>query len=233
MKLVIADDSALLREGIAGMLTRLGHEVVGTADDAPSFLATVRELWKSGQSVDVIIADVRMPPHMSDDGLSAALELRGECPEVGLLVLSQYVAPSYAARLFSAQSAAAAPAVRADGRLGGIGYLLKDRVSHIRDFLRSLDLIAAGGTVVDPEVTHALVKARDPGLASLTARESEVLELMARGLSNGQISEQLYLSGAAVAKHVANIFAKLGLPPGEDNRRVRAVLAYLSATRPQ
>ncbi|MHA2787614.1 response regulator transcription factor [Corynebacterium sp. S7] len=215
MKIVVADDSALLREGLAGLLERQGHEVsaqVGTATE-------LVELIQAEELPDVLITDVRMPPNMSDDGLKAALVIREEFPELPVLVLSQYVAPVYAVELFHSASA-------------GTGYLLKDRVSQVADFLQSLELVASGGTVIDPSVANALMRAGRGGISQLTPRETEVLELMSRGKSNREISDELVVSSAAVAKHVSNIFLKLGLDPAEENRRVKAILEYLSSGYP-
>lgn len=209
MRIVIADDSALLREGVAGLLTRRGHEVVAQVDSADRVQGVV-----DTHAPDLVITDVRMPPNMRDDGLQAALELRQRGP-VNVLVLSQYVAPAYARELFS-------------GGDGGTGYLLKDRVAQVRDFMQACETVASGGVVIDPDVASALMAASSRWLTTLTQRELEVLELMAEGLSNAQISDKLFLSGAAVAKHVSNIFSKLGLTPDEDNRRVRAILMYLA-----
>lgn len=219
MKVIVADDSALLREGIAGLLERQGHDVVGQAASATELLAVVSSLG----DVDVVITDVRMPPDMSDDGLRAALEIRAMRPGIGILVVSQYVAPEYAHQLFGTTDSVAPEGT------GGLGYLLKDRISRVADFLRSLAVVAAGGVVIDPDVAARLMHRTPSRLAALSPRELEVLELMARGLSNAQIGEELYLSPGAVSKHVANVFAKLNLGPGEDNRRVRAVLTFLSA----
>ena len=215
MKLIVADDSALFREGIVGLLERQGHEILAQAASAPELLDVA-----ATEHADVIITDVRMPPGMSDDGLRAAVELRGTQPETGIMVLSQYVAPAYATRLFE-------PTAPIDG-VGGLGYLLKDRVARVADFIRSLQVVAAGGVVVDPEVATSLVRGKPSRLDALTPREVEVLELMAQGLSNQQICDTLYFSAAAVSKHVASVFSKLGMQPGEENRRVRAVLAYLT-----
>lgn len=209
MKIVIADDSALLREGVAGLLNRRGHEVVAQVERADRMQGVVEK-----HAPDLVITDVRMPPTMRDDGLQAALELRKQ-GSVNVLVLSQYVAPAYARELFS-------------GGDGGTGYLLKDRVAQVRDFMQACETVASGGVVIDPDVASALMAASSRWLTTLTQRELEVLELMAEGLSNAQISEKLFLSGAAVAKHVSNIFSKLGLTPDEDNRRVRAILMYLA-----
>lgn len=247
MRLFLADDAALIREGLGGILERAGHEIVGYAGDAQECEVRVRALMNVSSEVhnhgsdagmpsesveysapiDVLITDVRMPPGMNDDGLRVALRLRREFPHLSVMILSQYVAPAYANALFDTASAAGAASPLSQG---GLGYLLKDRVARVADFMRSLGIVASGGVVVDPEVASGLVRSKSNALAALTARELEVLELMAQGLSNVEISGKLFLSGAAVAKHVANVFLKLGLQPGEDNRRVRAVLAYLTAT---
>ena len=220
MRLVVADDSALLREGLVGLLERRGHQVLAEASSASELEALVdRQMQEDGP--DVVLTDVRMPPEMKDDGLKAAMTLRERYPRLGVLVLSQYVAPAYAAALFAAPSSTDSPT-------GGVGYLLKDRISRVADFMHSLGVVAAGGIVVDPEVAAHLMQNKRSALDALTPRELEVLELMASGLSNQQISDRLFLSSGAVAKHVANVFAKLNLGPGEDNRRVRAVLAYLT-----
>jgi DNA-binding NarL/FixJ family response regulator len=217
MKLLVADDAALIRAGLVGLLERAGHQVVAEAGDAPELLAQCRKLAAGRGLPDLVIADVRMPPSMTDDGLRVAVQLRADHPGLPILMLSQYVAPAYAATLLEARD-------------GGLGYLLKERVGRVADFLHSIEVVAAGGVVVDPEVVSQLLNARrgDPLLGRLTPRELEVLSLMANGASNSDIAEQLVVTPAAVAKHVANIFAKLDLGPSEDNRRVRAVLAYLN-----
>lgn len=225
MKIILADDATLIREGLAGLLERLGHQVIAQAEDAPGLIAAVKQVGQTGQLPDVLVTDVRMPPGMSDDGLRAAVKIREEYPDLGIMVLSQYVAPAYASQLFSADQLPP-PGQHA----AGTGYLLKERVSRVADFLNALKTVADGGVVVDPEVAVKLVRERGSALASLTARESEVLGLMAQGLSNEEIAKKLFLSGASVAKHIANVFMKLGLTPDEPNRRVRAVLAYLTAT---
>lgn len=212
MRIVLADDSALLREGVAGLLERRGHEIVGQAATAPSLI----ELVESGPLPDIVVTDVRMPPNMADDGLKAAVSLRREFPSLAVMVLSQYVAPAYGVELFDVDTA-------------GTGYLLKDRVSEVADFLSSLEVVAQGGTVIDPTVAKALMASGRSGLAELTPREREVLELMSQGKSNKEIASALVLSAAAVAKHVSNIFLKLRLDPKEDNRRVKAILEYLAA----
>lgn len=221
MRLVVADDAALLREGLIGLLERQGHEVIARAATAPELEAVVLRTVKDGTPPDVVITDVRMPPTMNDDGLAAAVRIRAAHPGIGILVLSQYVAPAYAADLFALQSTNPAGT-------GGLGYLLKERVARVSDFLQSLGIVAAGGIVVDPEVAARLITNRRTALDALSPRELQVLELMAGGMSNPQIAERLVLSAGAVAKHVANIFTKLDLPPGEENRRVRAVLTYLT-----
>lgn len=215
---LLADDAALVREGMAGLLERQGFRVVGQESRADALRQTVARLAVDGQLPDILVTDVRMPPTMTNDGLLAALAIRTAHPQLSVMVLSQYVAPTYAQQLF---------ALPAGEGAGGSGYLLKDRVARVADFIGALRVVAAGGVVVDPEVARAMLRSRRSGLGDLTPREHEVLELMARGLSNTQITEELVLSGAAVAKHVSNIFAKLGLEPGEENRRVRAILAFL------
>ncbi len=227
MKLIIADDSALLREGLVGLVERQGHEVVAQAASAPELLAAVDSAYRNDCAPDVVITDVRMPPGMGDDGLASALEIRTHHPGIGILVLSQYVAAAYAADLFGGRGDGVLTAMPGGG--GGLGYLLKDRISRVADFMRSLTIIEAGGVVVDPEVATRLIRGKRSSLDDLSGRELEVLELMSHGLSNAQISGRLFLSASAVSKHVANVFSKLGLTTGEDNRRVRAVLAYLTA----
>ena len=240
MKIVIADDSALLREGVAGLVEKRGHEVIAMVDTAHGLVADIDDRFDdTGELPDLVITDVRMPPKMSDDGLRAAVELRERYPQLNVVVLSQYVAPAYARELFSPGGAGGSAGVgtgvgsSGSSSSGGTGYLLKDRVGQVLDFLGSLEVVAGGGVVIDPDVATALMQSGKSGLASLTAREREVLELMARGKSNKQIADDLVLSGAAVAKHVSNIFMKLHLEPGEENRRVRAILEFLTATSGQ
>lgn len=236
MKIVIADDSALLREGVAGLVEKRGHEVIAMVDTAHGLVSDIDDRFDdTGELPDLVITDVRMPPKMSDDGLRAAVELRERYPQLNVMVLSQYVAPAYARELFSPGGAGVGTGVGSSGSSssGGTGYLLKDRVGQVLDFLGSLEVVAGGGVVIDPDVATALMQSGKSGLASLTAREREVLELMARGKSNKQIADDLVLSGAAVAKHVSNIFMKLHLEPGEENRRVRAILEFLTATSGQ
>lgn len=214
LRVVIAEDSAVLRDGLVALLTRRGHQVLTARPDADALLAEIPTL---PEPPDVAVLDVRMPPTFTDEGLRAALTLRREQPGVGVLLFSQYVETAYATELFGS-----------DAR--GTGYLLKDRVAEVRDFLDALERIADGQTVLDPEVVGQLMGAArvDPGLARLTPREVEVLGLMAEGRSNAAIAELLYLSAGAVEKHVTSIFGKLDLAPDAgDNRRVLAVLRYL------
>ncbi|OKL50420.1 response regulator transcription factor [Boudabousia marimammalium] len=242
MKIFVADDAALMREGLIGLLGRAGFEVVGQADSAPELLSGVRAAFAAGEQIDLVLTDVRMPPNLTDDGLRAAAQLRAEFPALAIMVLSQYVAPAYASVLFAADGGGPAAGGPVPGRStfsggiatpaksAGLGYLLKERVSRVADFAASLRMVANGGVVIDPEVATQLIRGRSMALASLTPREREVLELMATGLSNAQIQERMFLSAAAVSKHVSNVFTKLGLLPGEENRRVRAVLKYLTET---
>ena len=214
LKVLLAEDSALLRAGLEQLLMALGHEVVTVVDALELRNATTASDEK-GQKYDVIITDVRMPPTMTDDGLRAVYDLRKRYPSQPVMVLSQYVAASYLDRLLEH---------------GGFGYLLKERVSDVDEFVHSLNEVARGGTVVDPEVVSALLSARRTGLAALTPREKEVLALMARGLSNSEIMDELVLTAGAVSKHVASVFMKLGCAPEDANRRVKAVLAWLRHT---
>lgn len=214
LKVLLAEDSALLRAGLEQLLMALGHEVLTVVDASELRNATMAS-DENGQKYDVIITDVRMPPTMTDDGLRAVYELRKRYPSQPVMVLSQYVAASYLDRLLEH---------------GGFGYLLKERVSDVDEFVHSLNEVARGGTVVDPEVVSALLSARRTGLAALTPREKEVLALMARGLSNSEIMDELVLTTGAVSKHIASVFMKLGFAPEDANRRVKAVLAWLRHT---
>ena len=279
MRILLADDAALLREGLAGLLAAAGHEVVAQVADADALRTEVARLAAVGELPDVVVTDVRMPPTRTDDGLRAAVDLRTAHPGLPVVVLSAYVAGPYLGELI-------------EGVDGAVGYLLKERVGRVSDFMRSLDVVVSGGIVIDPEVmAHLMASAAgavgagatgpdapralaapgtagapdgavgagesiapgawdtpgatgavgrgpaasapaDPpnrGLERLTPRETEVLTLMAEGLSNGRIAQRLVISDGAVAKHVANIFLKLDLPPGEENRRVRAVLVWVRA----
>ncbi len=211
MRVIVADDAVLLREGLIRLLSENGHEVVAAVGDGPSFVTACLAL-----TPDVSIVDVRMPPSHTDEGLRAAVTVRQSLRGSPILVLSQYVEVSYADDLLA-------------DRAGAIGYLLKDRVADVADFLDALNRVAAGGTVLDPEVVGQLVvrRGRAP-LDSLTPREREVLSLMAEGRSNTAIARQLVVTDGAVEKHVKNIFTKLDLPPDEEqHRRVLAVLTYL------
>ncbi|MET8153271.1 response regulator [Actinoplanes sp. NPDC049668] len=210
-RVVLAEDGVLLREGLAGVLSRFGFEVVAAVGDGPALLAAAAE-----HRPDLVITDIRMPPSNTDEGLRAAVALRKERPGLAVVVLSQYVQEEYASALLDT----------GDGRR--VGYLLKDRVVDVQDFVTALRTVLGGGTVVDPEVVRRLLRrTRDP-LATLSAREREVLALVAEGHSNSAIAARLFVTEAAVGKHVGSILAKLDLPPAEDtNRRVLAVLAYL------
>jgi DNA-binding NarL/FixJ family response regulator len=213
MRVVVADDSVLLREGLLRLLVEAGHEVVADVGDGPALVDSI-----TMHRPDVSIVDVRMPPTFTDEGLRAAVEARRLVKGAPVLVLSQYVESSYANDLL------------ADGT-GAVGYLLKDRVTHIEEFLDAVHRVAGGGIALDPEVVAELVMRRRSPLARLTAREREVLALMAEGRSNTAIADQLVVSGGAVEKHIGNVFSKLDLPPSdEDHRRVLAVLAYLRGT---
>jgi DNA-binding NarL/FixJ family response regulator len=218
LRIVIAEDSAVLRAGLIEILADRGHEVVAAVGDADALWAAVAE-----HRPDVTIVDVRMPPTHTDEGLQAAVALRRDHPGLGVLVFSQYIETSYAAELLGAKSS---------GGAAGVGYLLKDRVVDVAEFTGALTRVAAGGTALDPEVvTQMLGAGRRAGtLAGLTSREREVLALMAEGRSNSGISAVLFISERAVEKHVGNIFSKLGLPPSDaDHRRVLAVLRYLES----
>jgi DNA-binding NarL/FixJ family response regulator len=214
MRIVIADDAVLLREGAARLLVEAGYEVVAQAGDAEDLLRKVR-----AHTPDVAIVDVRMPPDNVDDGLRAALTIREELPGVGILLLSQYVEDRYLGQLLA-------------GGAEGVGYLLKDRVADVERLTEAVDRVAAGGSVLDPEVVAQMLgRSREEGpLDSLTAREREVLGLMAEGRTNRAIAGELFLSERAVERHVTSIFSKLDLPSGgQDHRRVLAVLAYLQS----
>ncbi|MEV4946037.1 response regulator transcription factor [Streptomyces sp. NPDC053755] len=213
LRVVLAEDSVLLREGLIGLLARFGHEVVAAVGDAEALRDAV-----AAHDPDIVVTDVRMPPGFQDEGLRAAVALRAERPALPVLVLSQYVQRTYAADLLDA----------GDGT--GVGYLLKDRVGQVEEFLDAVTRVAAGGTVVDPEVVRQLLRRHRDPLAALTPREREVLALVAEGHSNGETARRLVVTEAAVGKHIGNILAKLNLPPAEDtHRRVLAVLTYLRA----
>jgi DNA-binding NarL/FixJ family response regulator len=212
VRVVIAEDSVLLREGVARLLEDAGFEIVGQSSTADDLLLKVRSY-----KPDVAVVDIRMPPTNTDEGLQAAKTIREQHPGVGVLVLSQYVEPAYAMELLEESAE-------------GVGYLLKDRITEVGDFADAVRRVADGGSALDPAIVSKLVgrNRRDDPVATLTPREREVLELMAEGRSNGAIAERLVVTERAVEKHVTNIFGKLGLAATpEDHRRVLAVLAFL------
>ena len=214
MRVVIAEDLALLRDGLTRLLQAFDFEVVGSVDNGPSLLPALMN-----HRPDVAVVDVRLPPTFTDEGLQAAVAARTELPGLPILVLSQHVEQLYARELLT------------DGA-GGVGYLLKDRVSNVGQFIDAVRRVADGGTVMDPEVVAQLLarRRRDDPLADLTPREREVLASMAEGRSNAAIATKLFVTEKAISKHINNIFSKLGLPPSDDdNRRVLAVLAYLNS----
>jgi DNA-binding NarL/FixJ family response regulator len=220
MRVVIAEDQALLREGIVALLQENGIEVVAQADDGPGLLRIV-----AGHKPDLAIVDVRLPPTFTDEGIRAALEARRRRPDLAVLVLSQYVEPVYTGELLATGES-------------GVGYLLKERVSEIRSFLDAVRRVADGGTALDREVVASLVRERDRAdadgaLGALTQRERETLELIAQGRTNAAIARELVVTVGAVEKHISSIFGKLDLPASdEDHRRVLAVLTYLRASNP-
>jgi DNA-binding NarL/FixJ family response regulator len=214
VRAVIAEDLALLRDGLIRMLGAHQIEVVGAVGDGPSVLGALLE-----HRPDVAVLDVRLPPTFTNEGLLAAIEVRKHLPDLPILVLSQYVEPLYARELLSDQR-------------GGVGYLLKDRVMDVGQFIEAVRRVAAGGTAMDPDVVSQLLgkRAREAPMARLTRREREVLALVAEGRSNAAVASRLVVSEKAVSKHIANIFMKLDLPPSDDdNRRVLAVLTYLGS----
>jgi DNA-binding NarL/FixJ family response regulator len=218
MRIVIAEDSAIVRAGLAEILADSGHQVAAAVGNAGDLLAAVDE-----HHPDAAVVDVRMPPGYTDEGLRAAIAIRRDHPKTGVLVFSQYIETRYAADLLGAASS---------GGAAGVGYLLKDRVGDVEEFVEALSRVAAGGTALDPEVVTQLLRAsrRTDGLGSLTARERDVLALMAEGRSNTAIAGILVVSERSVEKHVGNIFSKLGLAPSDaDHRRVLAVLRYLES----
>jgi len=214
MRVVIAEDQVLLREGLARLFEDGGHEVVASLGDAEQLLAVAAE-----HDPDLVVADIRMPPTHTDEGARAAAELKQAHPELGVLVLSQHIETSHAVELVA---------------LGGFGYLLKDRVLQVGEFLSAAERVASGGSALDPQVVASLVSFRSEGgpLAELTEREREVLELMAEGLTNAGIAKRLYLSERTVEAHVRHVLMKLDIPEsGDAHRRVLAVLAYLTASQ--
>lgn len=211
MRVVIAEDAVLLREGLARLLVEFGHEVVAALPDATGLLAAVGQ-----HGPDVVVTDVRMPPTNRDEGVRAAIDLRAVKPGFPVVLLSQYVEERYATELIAADAS-------------GLGYLLKERVADVRSFVEAVERVAAGGTAIDPEVvSQLLVRARRDPLATLTPRETETLALMAEGRSNAAIAAALVVGEGAVEKHISSIFSKLNLEPSDtDHRRVMAVLTYL------
>jgi len=219
LRVVIAEDSVLLREGLTRLLTDRGMEVVAGVGDGEALLKTVQDLAAAEALPDVVVADVRMPPTHTDEGVRACVTLRGLYPQLGVLVLSQYVEEQYAGELLA-------------GSTRGVGYLLKDRVAEVREFADAVVRVAGGGTALDPEVVQQLLSRSRRGdtLSVLTPREREVLGLMAEGRTNAAVAKQLVVSDGAVEKHVSSIFQKLGLAQSpEDHRRVLAVLTYLES----
>jgi DNA-binding NarL/FixJ family response regulator len=212
LRVVLAEDHALLRDGLTRLLTAHGCEVVSAVDSGPALLPALIE-----HRPDVAVVDVRLPPTFTDEGLQASIAAREKIPGMPVLVLSQHVEPLYARELLS-------------DRNGGVGYLLKDRVSHVAQFIDAVRRVASGGTAMDPEVVYQLLARRQSPLSALTVREREVLSEMAEGRSNGAIAAKLFIGEKAVSKHINNIFTKLDLPVSDDdNRRVLAVLTYLHA----
>ncbi|MFE1127642.1 response regulator [Streptomyces albidoflavus] len=214
LRVVLAEDAALLREGLVELLERFGHDVVAAVGDSRDVAKAVED-----HRPDLVVTDVRMPPDFSDDGLRVAMALRARHPGLGVLVLTQYAATAYACELLESGG---------DSE-GGLGYLLKDRIGTVAEFLSAVQCVAAGGTVVDPEVVRQLLGNRRTSkpVDRLTAREREVLALMAEGRTNGDIAAALHVSQPTVAKNIGGIFQKLGLAEGDGHRRVLAVLTYL------
>ena len=218
MRIVLAEDEALLREGLVMLLEHAGHDVVASVATATELVHVVK---RNDPAVppDIVITDVRMPPGRTDDGLRAAIELRRDRPHLPILLLSQYLGNEYLQRLLDS--------AEDDPRSGGVGYLLKDRVAHVHEFMQALQAVASGGVVVDRKVITALMRRREDRLERLTPREREVLQHVSAGETNHGIAEALHLSDGAVVKHIGAIFDKLGLSQREGNRRVLAVLAFL------
>ncbi|MFE6056571.1 response regulator [Kitasatospora sp. NPDC056446] len=213
-RIVLAEDAVLLRDGLVELLERFGHEVVAAVGDSRDLIKAVEQ-----HRPDIVVTDVRMPPDFNDDGLRSAMELRGRYPELAVLVLTQYAATAYACELLES----------GEHSRGGLGYLLKDRIGGVSEFLVAIESVATGGTVIDQEVVWQLLRRRQMNepLSRLTSREQEVLGLMAEGKTNAAVAEALNVSQPTVAKNIGNIFLKLGLSEGDGHRRVLAVLTYL------
>ncbi|WP_276779352.1 response regulator transcription factor [Actinomyces gerencseriae] len=218
MRIVLAEDEALLREGLVMLLEHAGHDVVASVATATELVHVVKR-GDPAVPPDIVITDVRMPPGRTDDGLRAAIELRRDLPHLPILLLSQYLGNEYLQRLLDS--------TEDDPSSGGVGYLLKDRVAHVHEFMQALQTVASGGVVVDRKVISALMHRREDRLERLTPREREVLQHVSAGETNHGIAEALHLSDGAVVKHIGAIFDKLGLSQREGNRRVLAVLAFL------
>ena len=218
MRIVLAEDEALLREGLVMLLEHAGHDVVASVATATELVHVVKR-GDPAVPPDIVITDVRMPPGRTDDGLRAAIELRRDRPHLPILLLSQYLGNEYLQRLLAS--------AEDDPRSGGVGYLLKDRVAHVHEFMQALQAVASGGVVVDRKVISALMRRSEDRLERLTPREREVLQHVSAGETNHGIAEALHLSDGAVVKHIGAIFDKLGLSQREGNRRVLAVLAFL------
>ena len=218
MRIVLAEDEALLREGLVMLLEHAGHDVVASVATATELVHVVKR-GDPAVPPDIVITDVRMPPGRTDDGLRAAIELRRDRPHLPILLLSQYLGNEYLQRLLDS--------AEDDPRSGGVGYLLKDRVAHVHEFVQALQAVASGGVVVDRKVISALMRRSEDRLERLTPREREVLQHVSAGETNHGIAEALHLSDGAVVKHIGAIFDKLGLSQREGNRRVLAVLAFL------
>lgn len=218
MRIVLAEDEALLREGLVMLLEHAGHDVVASVATATELVHVVKR-GDPAVPPDIVITDVRMPPGRTDDGLRAAIELRRDRPHLPILLLSQYLGNEYLQRLLDS--------AKDDPRSGGVGYLLKDRVAHVHEFMQALQAVASGGVVVDRKVISALMRRSEDRLERLTPREREVLQHVSAGETNHGIAEALHLSDGAVVKHIGAIFDKLGLSQREGNRRVLAVLAFL------
>ena len=218
MRIVLAEDEALLREGLVMLLEHAGHDVIASVATATELVHVVKR-GDPAVPPDIVITDVRMPPGRTDDGLRAAIELRRDRPHLPILLLSQYLGNEYLQRLLDS--------AEDDPRSGGVGYLLKDRVAHVHEFMQALQTVASGGVVVDRKVISALMRRREDRLERLTPREREVLQHVSAGETNRGIAAALHLSDGAVVKHIGAIFDKLGLSQREGNRRVLAVLAFL------